>query len=49
MNASPATNRNTAADRTAAQLGRIVILGAAVVEVVVIGIALFSRYGAGVR
>jgi hypothetical protein len=48
MTAPPVANRDTS-DRTAARLARIVIILAAVIEAIVMGLAFFSKHGHGVQ
>ena len=48
MTASNA-NRNAIADRNSIRLGRIVVFGAAILEAIAIGVALFTRHGHGLK
>ncbi|MEP6509032.1 MAG: hypothetical protein ABJC63_12480 [Gemmatimonadales bacterium] len=44
-----AAKRSTAADRNAVRIGRIVIIGAAIIEAIVISLAFFQKLGHSVR
>ena len=46
---APAADRRTDDDRTAMRLGRIVIIGMAILEAIAIGFAIFSNHSIGVR
>jgi hypothetical protein len=46
---APIEANRSSADRTAARVARIVIIGAALVEAIIIGLGIFSSHGHGVR